>query len=82
MDNVLVIPGKALISTYEITFEYETARKNHKTRKVQIKTTSEDQASFWFYRWIERCNEKQLFKAYSNVQILGCVQEGKEIIDL
>lgn len=46
-------------------------RGNHKERELIIKTLHTDEASFWFYRWIEKHNEKKC-KAYANVNILAC----------
>ena len=74
------IPGKVVLQEYEITFEYDTKRGNHKTRTVTIKAVSEEQAMFWFDNWWQTDAEKKEFRAYSNVNILGCAKIGQELV--
>lgn len=82
IDNTLAIPGKVLLRQFKIIFEYDTKRNNRRTRTVTIKTTDEEQACFWFYRWLESQNEKHKFKAYSNEKILECAEIGRELVTL
>lgn len=81
MENILKIPGKIFISTFAITFEYDTKRNNRRKRNVQIKANTEEDAKFWFNVWWQSYNERNPFKAYSNVKILECVQTERDLVE-
>lgn len=82
IDSILAIQGKVLLRQFKITFEYDTKRGNHRTRTITIKTTDKEQAEFWFYQWCCSQNELHKFKAYSNENILECVEISRELVTL
>lgn len=78
----MMIPGRVLISTYNIIFEYDTKRNNHKQRNVQVKAANKIEAEYSFSKWVEECNKEKPFKAYSNVKILECEEIDRQVISV
>lgn len=79
MTEVFKIPGKYLIETYHICFSYLTKRGNKKTRTFEINASSKDMAEQLFYVFIQDFNERNSFKAYSNVEILDMQRTNVEL---
>lgn len=77
-----MIPGRVLISTFKIIFEYDTRRNNRKEREVQVKAANKIEAEYSFSKWVEECNREKPFKAYSNVKILECEEIDREVISV
>lgn len=76
------IPGRVLLSTFKIVFEYDTKRNNHKNRCVEVKATDRNEAEYSFSNWIEECNKSKPFKAYANVKILECAEINREVLSV
>lgn len=76
------IPGKVVLGTYRISFEYETKRNNKKHREVEIRATSKEQAEFWFDHWWQATNELKEFEAYKNVEVISCEKIKQELIEV
>lgn len=82
MENILKIPNKILIRKFNIEFSYITKRNNKRIRTIEIKATDKESAEYWFSQWVEGYNSENPHKTYSNVQILGCVEIDREVIEI
>lgn len=82
MLEILKIPNKILIRKFNIEFSYLTRRKNRRLRTVEIKSTSREDAEFWFNQWLMAHNNKNKDMSYDNAKILSCEEIEREVIEI
>lgn len=82
VDDMLRIKSTLCVAEYHIRFSYNTKRGNLKERWAKIVAVSKENAEQALQIGLWSYNERKGFKAYSNVKILECVDNGPEVIYL
>jgi hypothetical protein len=82
MKPVLKVPNSICIKVFNIDFKYTTRRKNERSRCVEIRNISKEDAELSFWGWILSENEKKSFRAYSNVNILDISEVDFEVYEI
>lgn len=82
MEQVKKIKSRISINKFEIGFEYDTKRGNHRTQKRLILQNDEETAKRDFWIWLNTMKEKEPHRAMLNANILSIVNAGIELIEL
>ena len=76
------IKSRISVNKFEIEFEYDTKRGNHKSQKRVVLQNDEEAVKRDFWIWLETMREKEPHRAMLNANILSVVNVGTELIEL
>lgn len=82
MKNIKKIKSRIWINKFEIEFEYDTKRGNHRKQKRAVFQTDENAAKRDFIIWLDTMREKEPHRAMLNANILSVANVGGELIEL
>lgn len=82
MQEYKKIKSRISVNKFEIKFEYDTKRGNHKSQKRLILQNDEETAKRDFWIWLNTMKEKEPHRAMLNANILSIANVGTELIEL